>query len=138
MKKTPRNIWMINHFAIPPDMPGGSRHYDFGVELVKRGYKVTIFTTDFSYATLQRMKLRRFQMSLAEEYDGVRFLWIRSTAYKKNNWRRTLNMFSFALNMYLIGLNATAPDVIIGSSPHLFAAFTGYLLSRIKGSKFFF
>jgi len=51
----PRNIWMINHFAIPPDMPGGSRHYDFGVELVKKGYKVTIFTTDFSYATLQRI-----------------------------------------------------------------------------------
>ena len=138
MKKYAQNILMINHFAIPPDMPGGSRHYDFGVELVKRGYKVTIFTTDFSYATLQRMKLRRFQMSLAEEYDGVRFVWIRSTAYKKNNWRRTLNMLSFALNMYLIGLNATAPDVIIGSSPHLFAALTGYLLSRIKGSKFFF
>jgi len=133
-----KSIWMINHFAIPPDMPGGSRHYDFGIELVKRGYKVTIFTTDFSYTTLQRMKLRRFQISLAEEYDGVRFVWIRSTAYKKNNWRRSLNMLSFALNMYLVGLNATAPDVIIGSSPHLFAALTGYLLSRIKGSKFFF
>lgn len=31
------NIWISNHYAITPDMPGGTRHYDLSRELVKRG-----------------------------------------------------------------------------------------------------
>lgn len=23
------NIWILNHYAIPPDSPGGTRHFDF-------------------------------------------------------------------------------------------------------------
>lgn len=36
-----KNIWIFNHYAITPDLPGGTRHFDFGKELVKywRRYK---------------------------------------------------------------------------------------------------
>ena len=40
-----KNIWILNHYAVAPDIPGGTRHYDFGKELAKRGYNVTIFTS---------------------------------------------------------------------------------------------
>jgi len=29
-----RNLWIFNHYAITPDFPGGTRHFDFGKELV--------------------------------------------------------------------------------------------------------
>ena len=32
------NIWIFNHHALTPDMSGGTRHYDFAKELIKRGY----------------------------------------------------------------------------------------------------
>jgi len=35
-----RNIWIFNHYALTPDLPGGTRHFDFGKELVKRGFMV--------------------------------------------------------------------------------------------------
>jgi len=35
-----KSIWIFNHYAITPDLPGGTRRFDFGKELVKRGYKV--------------------------------------------------------------------------------------------------
>ena len=40
--KKDRKIWIINRFATPPDLPGGTRHFDFGVELAKRGWEVVI------------------------------------------------------------------------------------------------
>ena len=32
------NIWIFNHYAITPNLPGGTRHFDFAKELKKRGY----------------------------------------------------------------------------------------------------
>lgn len=43
------NIWIFNHYAITPDMPGGTRHYNLIKELVKRRYDVTIFISSFNY-----------------------------------------------------------------------------------------
>jgi len=37
------NIWVFNHYAVTPDLPGGTRHYDLSKELVKRGHDITIF-----------------------------------------------------------------------------------------------
>jgi glycosyltransferase involved in cell wall biosynthesis len=124
-----KTVWMINHFATTPDAPGGTRHHDFGVELAKRGYEVTIFAADFNYMLCKRMASR-------SESD-VRFVWIRTLRYKKNNWRRAANMLSFALNLVFVGAMRRRPDVIIGSSPHLFAALSAYLLAKLKGSRFY-
>ena len=47
------NIWIFNHYAITPDLPGGTRHFDFGKELVKRGYEVTILLQAFVFYILE-------------------------------------------------------------------------------------
>lgn len=52
------NIWIFNHYAHPPDLPGGTRHYDLGRELVKRGHEVTIFATSFHHYTHQETHLQ--------------------------------------------------------------------------------
>ena len=38
------NIWIVNHYAIPPSMGGLVRHYYFSKYLQKKGHKVKIFT----------------------------------------------------------------------------------------------
>jgi len=45
--KVCKNIWIFNHYAITPDLPGGTRHFDFAKELTKRGCNVTIFASSF-------------------------------------------------------------------------------------------
>jgi hypothetical protein len=50
------NIWILNHHALTPDMSGGTRHYDFAKELLKRGHKVTIVASSFHYSKYQEMK----------------------------------------------------------------------------------
>jgi len=43
------NIWIFNRYAHGPDLPGGTRHYDLGKELVRRGHQVTIFASSFQH-----------------------------------------------------------------------------------------
>jgi glycosyltransferase involved in cell wall biosynthesis len=127
-----KRLWIINHFATPPNAPGGTRHYDFGVELAKRGYKVSIFASDYNYM------LRRHGTSRAtSNLNDVEFAWIRSIPYKKNNWLRVINMMSFAVRVLIVGISREKPDMIIGSSPHLLAALSAYILSKIKESRFY-
>lgn len=42
-------VWMLNHYAHPRSIPGGSRHYDLGVELVRIGNGVVAFPSSFDH-----------------------------------------------------------------------------------------
>lgn len=130
-------IWIINQYAITPDLPGGTRHYDFGCELVKKGYQVRIFACDVNLALRCHTKLKGNEMWREEEVNGVRFVWVRSATYQRNDWRRVWNMLSFSLNVYRVGVALKErPRAIIGSSPHPFAAFAAWAISRQKHSEF--
>lgn len=126
------NIWILNHYAMTPDLSGGTRHFDFGRELLKRGHNITIFASSFHYSFFEEMKLYGDSDYVIEKInDGFRFVWVKTVPYKVNNWRRVLNMLSYSWRVYQIAkfLSLERPDVIVGSSVHLFAVFTAYLLS---------
>ncbi|MEW6227086.1 MAG: glycosyltransferase family 4 protein, partial [Bacillota bacterium] len=134
----PREVWIVNQYAITPDLPGGTRHYDFGVELVKMGYEVRIFASDVNLALRQHTKLEPGELYREESINGVRFVWVRAATYQKNDWRRAWNMLSFAFNACRVGAARLGgrPEAIIGSSPHPFAALAAWVISKIKRSRF--
>jgi len=126
------NIWILNHYAVTPDLPGGTRHFDFGKELVKRGYRVTIFASSFQHGTMRYIKDSSKKDFIVEEFEGVRFVWIKTSPYSGNDWRRVVNMLSYSVRGYEVAkkLDIEEHDIIIGSSVHLFAVLTAYLLSK--------
>ena len=137
------NLWIFNHFAITPDMPGGTRHYDLGKQLVSRGYDVTIFASSFHYAKHQEMRLAGGETWKVENVDGVKFVWLRTPHYQRNDWRRIVNMISYMARSYTGGrrlpklhLGISRPDVIIGSSVHLLAVLSAYFLAKHFKAKF--
>lgn len=130
-------VWMVNHYAITPDLPGGTRHYDFGCELKKAGFTVRIFASDVNHALRRHIKLKKGQLWTAESVNGVDFIWVRTADYQRNDWRRAWNMLSFALNVLKVGLRVEgSPQVVVGSSPHLFAALSAWWLARRRGARF--
>lgn len=132
-----REIWIVNQYAITPDLPGGTRHYDFGVELAKMGYEVRIFASDVNLALRRHTKLEPGELYREESINGVRFVWVRAATYQKNDWRRVWNMLSFALNAFRVGARIRGrPKAIIGSSPHPFAALAAWVISKVKHSRF--
>ncbi len=133
-----KRLWILNHYAVTPDLPGGTRHFDFGRELVKRGHEVTIFASGFGHKTRKYVKVNRTERFRVEMYDGVRFIWINTSTYSKNDWRRVLNMLSYSWRVLGCTKDLAKPDAIIGSCVHPFAALSGWWLSRRYGAEFFF
>jgi glycosyltransferase involved in cell wall biosynthesis len=133
-----KNIWILNHYAASPDMAGGTRHHDFGRELVKRGYKVTIFASGFNHSTKKYIKVHSTERYKIEDYDGVRFVWLNTIPYYGNNWRRILNMVSYGVRVFNVCRGIEKPNVIIGSSVHPFAVVAAWWLAKRYKSKFIF
>lgn len=136
-----KNIWIVNHYALPPYMPGGTRHFDLSKKLVEAGYNVTIFASSFHYQKLKDIKeYKSNEYFSIEEINGVQFVWLKTLQYSKNNYRRFLNMRSFS-KKFLKYVNdqeyREKPDIIIGSSVHLLSVLAAYKAAKILHSDFF-
>ena len=141
VNKTKPHLWIFNHYAVTPDLPGATRHFDFGRELVKRGYQVTVFAADFNHLLLQpNMKLGPRKKWKLENVDGVNFVWLKTFSYQQNNWRRIINICSYFLQASLvsdkIAKKIGRPDVIIGSTVHPLAPLLALRLAKKFQAKF--
>jgi glycosyltransferase involved in cell wall biosynthesis len=133
-----KNIWILNHYAVSPDIAGGTRHYDLGKELVRRGHKVTIFASGFDHNTKKYMKVHPKERYKIENYNGVLFVWLNTIPYYGNDWRRILNMISYGVKILSVCRGIEKPDVIIGSSVHPFAVLGAWWLARRYKTRFIF
>ncbi len=129
----PLHLLWINHFAVAPTDGGGTRHFDLAHALVPHGWHVTIAASDFHLHSrgYTRRPTPHARSAIAERVDDVDFLWLWAAPYTVNDWRRARNWLSFSRSLARSMPNGTPrPDVIIGSSPHLFAALAGLRLAR--------
>lgn len=139
---TPRvpHLLIVNHFALAPDMGGGTRHIELGRELTRRGWRVTIAASDFH--VLERSYARRATASdtrvIDETVDGVRMRWLWSSPYERNDGKRIANWVSFARSLVGVRWSDDPPDVVLGSSPQLFAALGAWRVARRLGVPFVF
>lgn len=131
------NIWIFNQYAIPPDLPGGTRHYDLGQELGQRGHQVVIIATSFHHYMHKETRLAPGTNWRIEDINGVKFVWLRTPSYWRNDWRRVWNMVAFALRAWWLGRRLAKvvpgigkPDVVVGSSPHLLTPLAAYRVAR--------
>lgn len=134
------NIWIFNHYAIGPGSSGGTRHYDLAKQLMSRGHKVTIFASSFNHQTLKEEHLEdQKDLFVKKSYDGIEFVWIRTTPYQKNDKNRVFNMLTYSKRAHFIANKMNQkPDIVIGSLVHPLAAYVGYLVSKKKKSVFYF
>ncbi len=128
-------IWILNHHALSPDMPGGTRHYEISKKLVEKGHKVTVFSSSFHYALFKDFRKYKDDFFLKEKIDGIDWFWIKTPTYSSNNLKRLVNMLFYFQRVIKIGKKIgknMPPDIIIGSTVHPFTP-----LAAIKLKKFF-
>jgi glycosyltransferase involved in cell wall biosynthesis len=124
-------VWLVNHYALPPSEPGGTRHYALARELIRSGHDVTVIASSFNHATRTQMSCAHGKISTLEQFGEVPFLLLRVPAHRSNT-ARLWNMFVFAFEVWL-GLGTRRmrkPDIVIGSSLTLLAAFAAERLAR--------
>lgn len=109
------NIWIFNQYAHPPDLPGGTRHYDLGRELVRRGHQVVIIATSFHHYMHKETRLKPGETWKVEEIDGMKFVWLRTPPYQRNDWRRVRNMVVFMFRASRLGGSCRSLPPALGS-----------------------
>lgn len=125
-------IWIVNQYAYSPSHSAGTRNYFLARELVRRGHEALIISTGFFHHARKETRLEPGELWKKEIVDGVRFHWLRTPPYRTSGILRLWNMLVFGSRVKReIGLgNEKKPDVIIGSSPHPFAALAAEKLAR--------
>ena len=127
------NIWIVNHYAIPPSMGGLVRHYYFSKYLQKKGHNVKIFTSSKIHNTDINM-IKDKSLYKEEMEDGVEYTFVRSRDYKGNGLDRILNMIDTPFKIQKAMrcfYKKEKPDVIYTSSPDLFVAFFALLFGKM-------
>ena len=126
------NIWIVNHYAIPPSMGGLVRHYYFSKYLQKKGHTVKIFTSSKIHNTDINM-IKDRSLYREEMEDGVEYTFVRSRDYKGNGMDRVINMMDLPFKTWKamkLFYKKQKPDVIYTSSPDLFVAFFALRFGR--------
>lgn len=114
-----RRVLVLNHFAAPRGAPGGTRH----VELFGR-----LEHWDACIVAARRNLLTGRDVAVDEPLmHGV---W--TSRYSANGPSRVLNWATYAVTALAAGLRAGRVDAVYGSSPHLLAALTAWLLARLR------
>lgn len=133
------HLWILNHFAQEPGGSGGTRHYSLARHLVDHGWSSTIIAASVELNT-GRQRLTDGENAKKVNYDGVPFLWVRTPQYEGNGSSRILNMLAYSFRALLLSTTKSLPrpDIIIGSSVHPFAAWSGAILAKRYGVPFVF
>ncbi|NEX64021.1 glycosyltransferase family 4 protein [Noviherbaspirillum galbum] len=134
-----KQVWILNHYAVEPGAPGGTRHYSLSEHLPRFGWKATIIAASAEHNG-DGQRLQANEAFRHEVCGKVPFLWLRTPRYRGNGGGRMVNMLAYTMRALLPASTAALPrpDAIIGSSVHPFAALAGALLARRHGVPFLF
>ncbi len=125
------NIWIFNHYALPPGASGGTRHHTLARYLQDYGHRVVIIASGYNHWRRREEHLAAGENWRQSTVDGVPFIWLRTPAYGGNR-SRMWNMAIYGLRAWRGSwLSATGerPDIILGSTPHLFATLAAQRLA---------
>ena len=128
------SVWYISKYLSEPTATDpGSRGYHLMDELVRRGLKVTVLSSDAGHHFFGSEGLGRRHYSETVSPSGLRLIRIRTLKYaRQRSIRRVLSWIDFEFRLLIMPkAKLRKPDVIIASSLSLLTIISGLLL-RIR------
>lgn len=123
------NIWLFNHYAVPPSLYPLARPYHFANFLQKKGHKVTIFAASSVHLSDENLITDGRPMR-ARRIDGIRYVFLKARNYEGNGVQRILNFFDYTLRLFSQTGKFNRPDVIMATSVHPLTCVAGILLAK--------
>jgi glycosyltransferase involved in cell wall biosynthesis len=133
------HILLIHQAFVGLDEAGGTRHIEMARQLTSHGHKVTIITGTTSYLTGVKRQPGPGRKLVDQPAPDITVIHTWSyAALHKGFLNRLVSFFSFMMSSFLAGLQVRRVDVVWGTSPPIFQAFSAWLLSFLKGVPFLF
>jgi glycosyltransferase involved in cell wall biosynthesis len=126
----PMHILLIHQAFTAIDEPGGTRHHEFARLLADLGHEVSIIASPISYLTGGEISQKRKEDQLDKKIHIYRTYTY--PALHKSFFHRLISFFSFMVSSLIQSLRVKNVDLVWGTSPPIFQAFTAWLVSRWK------
>lgn len=128
------DIWLINHYAVPPKYYPLARQTCFARYLMAMGHTVTIFAASTVHNST--MNLITDGAPWREEVvDGVHYVYIRCMDYQGNGLKRIYNICEFAWKLPGVCRKFPRPDAIVATSMPPTSCAMGIHLARKYGCR---
>ena len=129
------NVWIVNHYAIPPSLGGLVRHYYFSKYLQQKGHQVRIFTSSKIH-NMNKNMIDDGALYKEQVIDDIEYTFVRSRDYSGNGLDRITNLINFPFEVqktmsYFYKMEK--PDVIYASSPDLFVVYFALRFGKRHG-----
>lgn len=128
------NIWLINHYAVPPKYYPLARQTCFARELMSMGHDVTIFAASTVHNSDQNL-ITDGRPWREELVDGVHYVYIKCAGYQGSGLKRVYNICEFAWKLPGVCKKFPKPDAIVATSMPPTSCAVGVYLAKKYGSK---
>ncbi len=123
------NVWLINHYAVPPKYYPLARQTNFAKHLMAMGHEVTIFAASTVHNSDKNLITDRSRFR-EETVDGVHYVYIKCVDYQNNGLKRIYNMCEFAWKLPGVCKKFPKPDAIVATSMPPMSCAAGVKLAR--------
>ncbi len=129
-------ILLINQAFVSPDEPGHTRHYELAKFLKSQGHQLVIIASDLNYQTGQRIVKHR-GLKIEQNIDGIRVIrsYILPALHRSYFWR-IISFFSFMFSSTWVALGVKDIDLVMGTTPPIFQAFSAWVISFLRRKPF--
>ena len=128
------NIWLINHYAVPPQYYPLARQTYFAKYLMQMGHQVTIFAASTVHNSNQNLIEDRTPYR-EETVNGVHYVYIRCHGYQGNGLKRIYNICEFAWKLPGVCKHFPKPDAIVATSMPPTSCAVGVHLAKKYGCR---
>ena len=108
-------IWLINHYAVPPQYYPLARPSLFAKNLIRMGHDVTIIAASTAHNSDKNLIEGREKVKKLTD-DGIPYVLIKCTDYHGNGAKRVVNILEFAKNLPGVLNTLEKPDAIVATS----------------------
>lgn len=127
-------IWLINHYAVPPQYYPLARPSLFAKNLIKMGHDVTIIAASTVHNSDKNLiegneKVKKFTD------DGIPYVLIKCSDYQGNGIKRVMNILEFARKLPGVLKTLDQPDAIVSTSFDPLSCYEGIKFAKKHGIK---
>lgn len=128
------NIWLINHYAVPPQYYPLARQTNFAKHLMAQGHEVTIFAASTVHNSDKNL-ITDGRKWREETVDGVHYVYIKCLHYQGSGLKRIYNICEFAWKLPGVCKHFARPDAIVATSMPPTSCAMGIRLAKKYGCK---
>jgi len=128
------NIWLINHYAVPPQYYPLARQTNFAKYLMAMGHEVTIFAASTVHNSDKNLITDGAKWR-EETVDGVHYVYIKCKDYLGSGLKRVYNICEFAWKLPGVCKRFPKPDAIVATSMPPTSCAMGIRLARKYGCR---